>query len=221
MLFGERIKQLRTERQWTQEYVCEKLNISAGALSRYETSMYEPKSLELIRDFANLFGVSTDYLLGKSLFQNTDAKYYAIKQAEIQFDFNDTLNSKVMEQMNTIIRKILKYNVHVSDNPSALYQKIVTISDIPQFNEVIKTILFCMIETQTKPEEVDVNFWYNHPPYGDNNKALSNIEIAEKEPEIRQIERAAKNMTQKDKEKMLNMLKLAFEEAFNEDSETQ
>ena len=66
MIFGERIKQLRTERQWTQEYVCERLNISAGALSRYETGMYEPKSLELVKDFANLFEVSTDYLLGKS-----------------------------------------------------------------------------------------------------------------------------------------------------------
>jgi transcriptional regulator with XRE-family HTH domain len=71
MVFGERIKQLRIEHQWTQEYVCEKLNISSGALSRYETSMYEPKSLELVKDFANLFGVSTDYLLGKTDIRNS------------------------------------------------------------------------------------------------------------------------------------------------------
>lgn len=70
MIFGERIKQLRLENQWTQEYVCEKLNISSGALSRYETSMYEPKSLELVKDFANLFNVSTDYLLGKTDIRN-------------------------------------------------------------------------------------------------------------------------------------------------------
>lgn len=36
-------------------------------------------------------------------------------------------------------------------------------------------------------------------------------------PEIRQIERGAKNMSQKDREKMVNMVKAAFEEAFNED----
>lgn len=65
MVFGERIKKLRLDHQWTQEYVCNKLNISSGALSRYETGMYEPKSLELVNDFANLFGVTTDYLLGK------------------------------------------------------------------------------------------------------------------------------------------------------------
>lgn len=72
MVFGERIKQLRIEHKWTQEYVCEKLNISSGALSRYETSMYEPKSLELVKDFANLFNVSTDYLLGKSDIRNPE-----------------------------------------------------------------------------------------------------------------------------------------------------
>ena len=72
MVFGERIKQLRNEHKWTQEYVCEKLNISSGALSRYETGMYEPKSLELIKDFANLFNVTTDYLLGKSEIRNSE-----------------------------------------------------------------------------------------------------------------------------------------------------
>ena len=66
MNFGEKIKQLRLENKWTQEDVCMKLNISSGALSRYETGMYEPKSLDLVKDFANLFNVSTDYLLGKS-----------------------------------------------------------------------------------------------------------------------------------------------------------
>ena len=72
MIFGERIKQLRLEHQWTQEYVCEQLNISSGALSRYETGMYEPKSLELVKDFAKLFDVSTDYLLGKSDIRNPE-----------------------------------------------------------------------------------------------------------------------------------------------------
>lgn len=72
MTFGDRIKLLRIENKWTQEYVCEKLHISPGALSRYETSMYEPKSLELVKDFANLFDVSTDYLLGKSDIKNPE-----------------------------------------------------------------------------------------------------------------------------------------------------
>jgi transcriptional regulator with XRE-family HTH domain len=40
-------------------------------------------------------------------------------------------------------------------------------------------------------------------------------------PEVRVIERGAKKMSQKDRERMVNMIKLAFEEAFNEDSDNK
>lgn len=72
MNFGDRIKQLRKDREWSQEYVANKLNISVGALSRYETGMFEPKSLSLVKDFATLFNVTTDYLLGKSDIRNPE-----------------------------------------------------------------------------------------------------------------------------------------------------
>ena len=52
MTFGEKIKKLRLEKEWNQEYVALKLNISVPALSRYESGTYEPKSLEIISDFA-------------------------------------------------------------------------------------------------------------------------------------------------------------------------
>ena len=99
MVFGERIKQLRIEHQWTQEYVCEKLNISSGALSRYETSMYEPKSLELVKDFANLFGVSTDYLLGKSDIRNPE---------EINIDGADIAFAQGIKGLNDTNKMIIK-----------------------------------------------------------------------------------------------------------------
>lgn len=75
MNFGEIIKKLRIEKNWTQEYVAKKLNISVGALSRYETGMYEPKSLDLVKDFAELFSVSTDYLLGKTNTRNIEQEF--------------------------------------------------------------------------------------------------------------------------------------------------
>ena len=107
MVFGERIKQLRIERQWTQEYVCEKLNISSGALSRYETSMYEPKSLELIKDFANLFEVSTDYLLGKSDIRNPEEQ---IKQ-EFEFAYHKEMKGLTEEEIADALKfyKKIKY----------------------------------------------------------------------------------------------------------------
>lgn len=111
MNFGERIKQLRLEHQWTQEYVCEKLNISSGALSRYETGMYEPKSLELVKDFAKLFDVSTDYLLGKSDIRNPEQSD-PLGLAKIGFNMeNYTPPSDTQrEQIKGLLEVIMKDN---------------------------------------------------------------------------------------------------------------
>lgn len=110
MIFGERIKQLRVEHQWTQEYVCEKLNISPGALSRYETSMYEPKSLELVKDFANLFGVSTDYLLGKSDIRNPqNTEQDILNEALIGMSREEY--DKLTEEQKERIRKFIRFTI--------------------------------------------------------------------------------------------------------------
>lgn len=72
MDFGYKIRLLRKEKKWSQDFVAEKLNISIGALSRYENGIYEPKSLELVKDFADLFQVSTDFILGRSNLRNPE-----------------------------------------------------------------------------------------------------------------------------------------------------
>lgn len=107
MSFGDKIKELRNEKKWTQDYVAEKLNISVGALSRYETGMYEPKSLDLIKDFSILFGVSTDYLLGKSDIRNPEAK---IKE-EFSFAFHKETEGLSEEEIREAIEfyKRIKY----------------------------------------------------------------------------------------------------------------
>lgn len=108
MNFGDRIKELRTEKQWTQEFVAEKLNISMGALSRYETGMYEPKSLDLVKDFAVLFDVSTDYLLCKSDIRNPGK--VDIDEADIAFAsgvkaLNDTNKMIIKNTLEALLTK--------------------------------------------------------------------------------------------------------------------
>lgn len=99
MVFGNRIKQLRIEKKWTQEYVAEKLNISMGALSRYETGMYEPKSLDLIKDFANLFETTTDYLLG-----NSDTRNPKKEQQEFSFAYHKEMAGLTPEEIADALR---------------------------------------------------------------------------------------------------------------------
>lgn len=67
MTFGDKIKKLRLEKGWNQDFVAQQLNISIPALSRYESGRYEPKSLSIVSDFAKLYSVSTYYLLNIDL----------------------------------------------------------------------------------------------------------------------------------------------------------
>ena len=118
MEFKDRLIKLRKELNLTQEELAQKIGYTRTAISAWEIGRNEPSNADTIK-LAEYFGVSTDYLLGKSDIRNLKSN----KESEI--------------------------------------------------------------------------------------------------PEIRVIERGAKNMSQKDREKMVNMVKAAFEEAFSDDNSNQ
>ncbi|MGC9338713.1 helix-turn-helix domain-containing protein [Listeria ivanovii] len=64
-MFGKKLKQLRKNNNKTQEDISKILGISRGAYSHIENGRNEP-DMETIVKLANIFGVSTDYLLGRS-----------------------------------------------------------------------------------------------------------------------------------------------------------
>lgn len=66
MTFGEKIRELRTKRGWTQVQLGEKLNVSSHAISKWETDTNMP-SAEGLKEVADLFKVTIDDLLNKSL----------------------------------------------------------------------------------------------------------------------------------------------------------
>ena len=68
MSFGDKIKTLRRQSNYTQEKLAELLSISPQAVSRWETDVAMP-DISLLPPIANLFGVSTDYLLGMDSYQ--------------------------------------------------------------------------------------------------------------------------------------------------------
>ena len=68
MSFGKTIKNLRRNSDLTQEKLAELLNISPQAVSRWETDVAMP-DISLLPPLANLFGVTTDYLLGMDTYQ--------------------------------------------------------------------------------------------------------------------------------------------------------
>lgn len=62
MTFGQKIKKLRKEADYTQEQLGEMLSVSTQAVSRWETDAAMP-DISLLAPIANLFNVTTDYLL--------------------------------------------------------------------------------------------------------------------------------------------------------------
>jgi transcriptional regulator with XRE-family HTH domain len=67
-MIGDRLKQLREEKGYTQEYIAEYLGVKQQTYSRYENNVSEP-DIETIHKLVKLFNVSADYLLGLSKFR--------------------------------------------------------------------------------------------------------------------------------------------------------
>lgn len=62
---GTIITKLRTEKGWKQNQLSAMLSISPGNLSNYEHGLYWP-ALDMLCKIADLFNVSTDFLLGRT-----------------------------------------------------------------------------------------------------------------------------------------------------------
>lgn len=63
--FAQRVKELRQEKKQTQTNMAELLGIKLRAYQYYESGTHYPEVPNLIK-LADYFGVTTDYLLGRS-----------------------------------------------------------------------------------------------------------------------------------------------------------
>ena len=60
--FGKRILELRKEKGWSQPEIAKKIETSGPIIGRYERGEITP-SIEVAQKFANVFGVTLDYLV--------------------------------------------------------------------------------------------------------------------------------------------------------------
>lgn len=66
-ILAKRLKGLREQRGYYQKFVAEKLGIRSNTLSGYENGTRMPDP-EMLSKLADLYNVSTDYLLGRTLY---------------------------------------------------------------------------------------------------------------------------------------------------------
>ena len=75
-VFGERLRALRKQAKMTQQAVADKLNIHRSTYTKYETDNVTPDHQGLVI-LSRLFGVSVDYLVGR-----TDEAYAVASSVE-------------------------------------------------------------------------------------------------------------------------------------------
>ena len=101
-MFGERIKELRKNKGLSQEELGEYFSISGPAVSKWESGLSEPDNLTLIK-LSNFFGVSTDYLLGKSDLI-AEKEMEVLKQLLIRNGFMKSNEDLTQEQMEKLLK---------------------------------------------------------------------------------------------------------------------
>lgn len=111
MIFGNQLKELRIENEFTQNQVADKLMVSRSTIGKYETGAAYPDFEKLIA-ISNLFKCSTDYLLGISSSKNV--------YSEVQLNFFESLiNLSISEgiaptENNEVDFKILYEQIKLS-----------------------------------------------------------------------------------------------------------
>lgn len=63
--FGEKLRELRKQKHMTQQILGDRLGVTKAMISAYEQGMRYP-SFDVLIGISNIFGVTTDYLLGRS-----------------------------------------------------------------------------------------------------------------------------------------------------------
>lgn len=114
--FGERLLELRVERNETQLDLANAIGITRQSLSRYETNERIP-NIDLIYSVAKHYNVSTDYLLGMSEIKSLDN--------DIKIACKVTgLSEKTIQKLSD--REILAYSSinRKNENESTFYEEV-------------------------------------------------------------------------------------------------
>lgn len=91
-MVAEKIKFLREQKELTQSDLARKLNITRSSVNAWEMGISVP-STQYIIELANLFSVSTDYLLGVEKTSTMDISGLSEKDIEIVYSLIEHLKT--------------------------------------------------------------------------------------------------------------------------------
>ncbi len=107
MKISEKIKKLRQEKGWSQAQLAKKLNMQPQNISRYERSVFAP-SVDALAKFAEVFGVTIDYLMDES----GNQKKYIFRDMQLfkYFEEVDKLGEEDRNLIKGVIESVLAKN---------------------------------------------------------------------------------------------------------------
>ncbi len=116
MEFSKRLKNLRTEKNISQEELAKLLNVSRTSVTNYELGRNEA-SAQVLNKLSEIFNCSIDYLLGKSDIRNPEKeinfdpdKLYLGLSAKDYKNITDTQMKQIEELVKVLLKDNLKKN---------------------------------------------------------------------------------------------------------------
>ena len=97
--FSSRLKVLRQNKNLRQEQVAKLVGVNKSAISSYENNLRQP-SYDILVRLANLYRVSTDYLLGQTNSRTLDLSGLTDEEAILISELVATMTKK-NEQLNS------------------------------------------------------------------------------------------------------------------------
>lgn len=112
---GARLKMLREAKELTQDQLAERLVMKRVRLAKIETGRVELKVTD-IENFANTFGVTADFIIGRANANSIDADIYiACDQTHLDKKTIERISNAVRGLSGKIFEKMLKNALEVSE----------------------------------------------------------------------------------------------------------
>lgn len=106
MSFGNILKKLRQDYDFTQEDLAKKINTSRSNIANYENDKNMP-SIDVLNKLSEIFNCSIDYLLGKSNVRNTSTIDFSKDELHIALSAEDT--GYISEDVKKAIENYAKF----------------------------------------------------------------------------------------------------------------
>lgn len=99
-MIGKKLKEIRIRKGFTQKELAEKLNTTQNTYSRWESDNIKPSYIDII-NLANIYGVSTDYILEHK--QEKESKLVMIEKM-----LNDNQKETIVKICEAVYPEITK-----------------------------------------------------------------------------------------------------------------